>query len=85
MRTLLFVLGGIVLLAACLGIAKVMSADSMRLGTIVFLVVWLVVAAGNMWVGVSRAGYSVAEEFPIFLLIFGLPAAVSVLVDWKFL
>jgi hypothetical protein len=84
MRTLSFVLGGIVLLAACLGIAKVMPAGSMRLGTVVFLVVWLVVAAGNMWVGVSKAGCAVAEGFPIFLLIFGLPAIVAVLVNWKF-
>ncbi|MEK7728854.1 MAG: hypothetical protein AAB354_10605, partial [candidate division KSB1 bacterium] len=40
-------------------------------------------AAANMWVGVARAGYSVQEELPIFLLIFLVPAAVALLVRWK--
>jgi hypothetical protein len=38
-----------------------------------------------MWVGVARAGYSVAEELPIFLLIFGVPAAAAILIKWRFL
>ena len=32
--------------------------------------IWLVVALTNMWLGVSRAGYSVAEELPILFVIF---------------
>jgi hypothetical protein len=47
--------------------------------------VWLVIAAANMWIGVAKAGYSVAAELPIFALIFGVPAAVALLVRWKFL
>ena len=39
----------------------------------------------NLWVGVARAGYSVGEEMPIFLLIFAVPAAAAVLARWKFL
>jgi hypothetical protein len=31
-----------------------------------------------------RDGYSVAEEAPISVLIFGLPAAAGLLVRWKF-
>jgi hypothetical protein len=38
-----------------------------------------------MWVGVARAGYSVSEELPIFLLIFGLPGAVAIFLKWKLL
>jgi hypothetical protein len=38
-----------------------------------------------VWMGVTNAGYSFREELPIFLLIFALPAAVAVLVKWKFL
>jgi hypothetical protein len=30
-----------------------------------FIPVWLVAAAVNMWIGVTRAGYSVGEEAPI--------------------
>jgi hypothetical protein len=37
-----------------------------------------------MWIGVSRAGYSVAEEFPVFLVIFALPAALAAYVWWKY-
>jgi hypothetical protein len=53
--------------------------------TVLFVALWLVIAAANMWVGVAKAGYTVAEELPIFALIYGLPAAVAVLVRWKFL
>jgi len=35
-----------------------------------------------MWVGVSKAGYSVAEEAPIFLIVFAVPAAVGLAVLW---
>jgi hypothetical protein len=49
-----------------------------------FIPVWFVCAAINMWVGVSRAGYSVAEELPIFLVIFAIPAAIAGLLWWKF-
>jgi hypothetical protein len=38
-----------------------------------------------MWLGVAQAGYSVKEEIPIFLLIFLLPVAVALFVQWKFL
>jgi hypothetical protein len=48
-----------------------------------FLPVWLTVAALNLWYGVAKAGYSIAEEFPIFLLIFAVPSAVALLIWWK--
>jgi hypothetical protein len=37
-----------------------------------------------MWMGVARAGYSVAEELPIFLAIFAIPAGVALFVWWKY-
>ena len=49
------------------------------------LSLWLAVTAANVWVGVSRAGYSVADELPILLLLFAVPAAAAVLVRWRFL
>jgi hypothetical protein len=39
-------------------------------------------AAINMWIGVNRAGYSYADEFPIFLLIFAAPAALAAGLWW---
>ncbi len=55
----------------------------MVLGAKIFIPIWLVVAAVNMWIGVAKAGYSVVEELPIFLAIFALPAAAASFVWWK--
>jgi hypothetical protein len=88
MRTVIIILGGLVLWAVCLGIAKLLantSTSSMTIATAAFVAIWFVAAALNMWVGVSRAGYSFQEELPIFLLIFLLPALVAVFAKWKFL
>jgi hypothetical protein len=48
-----------------------------------FLPVWLTIAALNLWYGVAKAGYSVADEFPIFLMIFAVPSAVALLLWWR--
>lgn len=53
--------------------------------TLACVSVWLLIAATNFWVGVSRAGYSAAEELPVFLLIFAVPAAAAILIKWRFL
>jgi len=84
----MFLLGGFALWGACLGIARLVasaSASSMTIATTVFAAIWFVVAAANMWMGVSSAGYSFREELPIFLLIFLVPVAVAVVVNWRFL
>ena len=88
MRTGLFLLSGFLFLTGSLIVGKLFSSNYPRGTTaamVLFLVVWLVIAAANMWVGVAKAGYSVAAELPIFALIFGVPAAAAVLVRWKFL
>jgi hypothetical protein len=88
MRTALFLLAGFLLLAASLIVGKLFSSNypgGTTAATVFFLALWLVVAAFNMWVGVARAGYSIAAELPIFALIFGVPALAAVLVRWKFL
>jgi hypothetical protein len=88
MRTGLFLLSGFLFLAGSLIIGKMFSANypgGTTVATVLFVVVWLIVAAANMWVGVAKAGYTVAQELPIFALIFGVPAAVAVLARWRFL
>lgn len=88
MRTLLFLLAGLLLLAGVLLLARLFSSnhpDAARLATIGFVALWLVVAGFNMWVGVAKAGYSVTEELPIFLLVFVVPAAAAILLKWRFL
>jgi hypothetical protein len=88
MRTALFLVAGVLLLAAALILGRLFSAnypDATLAATVAFVGVWLAIADANMWVGVAKAGYSVDDELPIFLLIFGLPALVAVLLKWKFL
>lgn len=48
-----------------------------------FLPVWLTGAGLNMYVGVTRAGYAVRDELPVFLLVFAVPAALALLIWWR--
>jgi hypothetical protein len=87
-RTALIIVGGFVLWGTCLAVAKMLGSSrpsSMTLATAVFAVLWFCVAGWNMWMGVSRAGYSVSEELPIFFIIFLVPVVVAVIVKWRFL
>lgn len=84
MRTAIIIVMGFVLFGGCFLISRWLGAAlAPALAAKIFIPVWLLVAACNMWMGVARAGYSVAEELPIFLLIFAVPAAVAALVWWK--
>jgi hypothetical protein len=86
MRSGLIILGGLVLWLLCLGAARLASglnARSVSITTATFVALWLMVAAGNMWMGISRAGYAFREELPIFLLIFTVPVAVAIFVKCK--
>lgn len=87
MRTLLFLAGGIALWAIITGIARVIASQAGNgwVPTIVFAVIWFMIASWNMWVGVTQAGYTVMEELPIFLLLYLFPVAVVVAVKYKFL
>jgi len=85
MRTAVIILGGLVLLGlfALGGWRFGGGSRGLATASIGFVAIWLVVAVANMWVGVTRAGYSVAEELPIFALIFLVPAAVAAIVWWE--
>ena len=87
MRTAIIIAGGFLLLGAFLLVARWLGgADTKTLvvAAQVFIPIWLAAAGINMWIGVSQAGYSVAEELPILLLIFAPPAATAAFVWWKF-
>jgi hypothetical protein len=49
---------------------------------LLFLPLWLAGAGINMVLGVKRAGYSVKEEAPMFLLVFAVPATAALLAWW---
>jgi hypothetical protein len=78
MRTLLIIVLGFVLLGVFVLIGRASSLGFTRLLSW-FGALWFICAGVNMWIGVARAGYSFAEELPIFLLIFGIPVAAAIL------
>jgi hypothetical protein len=88
MRTGLFLVAGFLLLAASLLLGRLFSANypsATVMATVAYVALWFVIAGANMWIGVAKAGYSVAEELPIFALIFVLPAAAAIILKWKVL
>jgi hypothetical protein len=85
MHTLKVIAGGIALLALCLVVARWVGGPAplaLARGAKIFLPLWLVGAGVNMWIGVSKAGYTVAEEAPTFVIVFAVPAALALLVLW---
>ena len=68
MHTLMILGGGLLVLAVCLLLGYWRNAVS--LAALCFIPIWFVVAAVNMWVGVTKAGYSFMQEVPFFLLVF---------------
>ena len=86
MRTMVIILGGFVLLAVCIIVAKRLGGGAeapIGPAVAIFIAAWFVLAAINMWLGVARAGYTFREELPIFLLIFLVPTAAAVFLRWK--
>jgi hypothetical protein len=87
-RTVLFLAVGFLLLAACLLLGRLFSANypsATYTATTAFISLWLLISAFNLWVGVTKAGYTAADELPIFLLVFAMPVAVAVFLKWRFL
>jgi hypothetical protein len=85
MRTAVIILGGLALLGlfALAGWRFGGGARGLAAASIGFVAIWLFIALANMWVGVTRAGYSVGEELPIFGVIFVVPAAVAAIIWWR--
>ena len=84
MHTAIVVGVGLAVLAACLLVGKLVGGPgALQTAALVFLPLWFVGAAINMAIGVRRAGYTVMEEAPVFLVVFGVPAVVALLVRWR--
>jgi hypothetical protein len=86
MRTLLFLLVGFLLLVACVLLGRLFSSNypgATYAATFIFVVLWLAISTANLWVGVAKGGYTLTEEFPIFLFIFGVPTIVATFLKWR--
>ncbi|AVJ33394.1 MULTISPECIES: hypothetical protein [Stenotrophomonas] len=85
MHVLLVIVGGFLLLAVFALFGRLWSTGGSQLPTalLAFIGTWLLVSVANMWVGVSRAGYTVREELPILLLVFAVPALVAGVIFWR--
>ena len=83
MHTVLVICQGFLLLLVFLWVASLATPEATGrrsrhryLACRAFIVLWLVVAAVNLWLGVE-AGHSVLRELPFFVIVFGLPAAIA--------
>ena len=87
MHTLTIIFAGLLLLGVCMllgrwigGAAATVVATTIKC----FIVLWLAATLVNMWVGVSKAGYSMKDEAPVALLVFAVPAIVAIVIWWRF-
>jgi hypothetical protein len=81
MHTVIVIAVGFALLALSLLLGKT-SGFGLPQAALVFLPVWLIGAGINMFIGVKSAGYSVAEEAPVFLVVFAVPAIAALVIWW---
>ncbi len=86
MHMLMVIIGGVVLLGVFLLFGQLWGGTTPALATAakVFIPVWLAVSIANLWVGVNRAGYTVAQELPILAVVFAVPAIVAAIAIWQF-
>lgn len=85
MHMLMVIVGGAILLGLFLLFGKLWGGAEPDLGLAakLFVPVWLAVALLNMWVGVTKAGYSVRDELPILAIVFLVPALVAAGIIWR--
>ena len=84
MHTLKIIAAGFGVLGACLLVGYLMAG---RPGLVsaakVFVPLWAIGAGINMYLGVAKAGYSIRDEAPVFLVVFLVPVVVAVLIARK--
>ena len=85
MRTVIIIAAGLIIGALFLFAGRLLGRgpETIAFGAKLFIALWFIAAAANLWLGVAKAGYSFMEELPIFLVIFAVPAAAAGLVWWK--
>ncbi|HEX2669285.1 MAG TPA: hypothetical protein VHM25_00355 [Polyangiaceae bacterium] len=79
MHTVKVIAAGLLLLAVFVLCGRFLGSGGAAKASLYFIGVWLLVAAGNMIVGVVSAGYGVLEELPVFLVVFAAPSGIALL------
>ena len=76
MHTIMVIMSGLALLG---GLAQTAGALGKSVASAAgwFIPLWAAGAGLNMWIGVVSAGYSVAQELPVFFVVFGIPALAA--------
>jgi len=85
MHMMLVILGGIALFGVFCLFVWLWGEDSASVAVAAkaFIPLWLAMALVNMWVGVTKAGYTVMQELPIFLIVAAIPAAIAAIAVWQ--
>lgn len=84
MHTVKVIGAGVGLLGLCVLVGRGSGGrQGMAKGATVFLPLWLLGSGVNMFVGVKKAGYTVADELPVAAGVFGGPALVALGLWWK--
>ncbi len=81
MHTLMVIAGGLVLLAAFLVVGKL--ANKSVLASRLFVLPWFLATLANLYAGVAIAGYTVAQELPIQLVVFAVPAIAALVLGQR--
>jgi hypothetical protein len=78
MHTVMVVAGGLAALAVFV-LVSVLLGRGPAIGARWFIPAWLVAALVNLYLGTTH-GYTVLQEIPFFLIVFGVPALAALAV-----
>lgn len=82
MHTIMILAAGLVVLAVFVGMGHLRGgAPGRARAARLFVPVWFVLALINGAIGVVSAGYPVMQEAPVFLVTFGVPAALAFIIS----
>lgn len=85
MHMAMVIFAGLLLMAVFGLFGRLWGHDAAAIGLALrwFIPVWGAVALINMWIGVTKAGYTVTQELPILLVVFAVPALLAGTLAWQ--
>ena len=86
MHTLMLLIAGFGLLFFCQLVARAFGGAGLApiaKALLVFVPLWFMVSAINMWIGIHHAGYSFIDELWVFIPVFGIPVIAALLTWWR--